>query len=241
MSCKYHYLAMKDHANNCKVLAFERSRKRDRYLEKYEGAYIPEHNEIRQIIKNDWYVSRPKENVEGVHQVLPVMTENEIIDFSKSVYDGGWRSTDRDELIDEYGLDEGDAKTICERLQTYEATMPIEYTAAVLSGTFRLDRMRMTDDEIAVLVAYEKDKHHDYTVLSQTFETEKEAKEQLQQWQDRCVIRRTQTQLEIEIFWLELQKIKRDESGHIIETMVVEDFFPTFNFYIGGTHESSTT
>ena len=229
MSCKYHYLAIKDHANNCKVLAFERKTKRDRCLEKNEGAYIPGHNEIRQIIKNDWYVSRPKENVEGVHQVLPVMTENEIIDFSKSVYDGGWRSTDRDELIDEYGLDEGDAKTICERLQNYENTIPIEYTAAVLSGTFRLDRMRMTDDEIAVLVAYEKDKHRDYTVLCQTFKTEKEAKEQLKKWHDRCVIRKKQTRLAFKIFWLELQKTKRDNTGNILEKSILEDLYPNFN------------
>lgn len=36
-----------------------------------------------------------------------------------SLYDGGWRAEDRDQLIAEYSLDAEDADAICERLAEY--------------------------------------------------------------------------------------------------------------------------
>lgn len=36
-----------------------------------------------------------------------------------ALYDGGWRSTDKDQMMDEYGLAEQEAEAICERLAEY--------------------------------------------------------------------------------------------------------------------------
>lgn len=38
-----------------------------------------------------------------------------------SLYDGGWRSEDRDDLIDEYDLTEDEADAICAELSAIEA------------------------------------------------------------------------------------------------------------------------
>lgn len=37
-----------------------------------------------------------------------------------SLYDGGWRSKDRDEMIENYHLTETEADAICEMLERYE-------------------------------------------------------------------------------------------------------------------------
>jgi hypothetical protein len=37
-----------------------------------------------------------------------------------ALYDGGWRSDDREELIAEYQLSEDEADAICEKLKEYE-------------------------------------------------------------------------------------------------------------------------
>ena len=37
-----------------------------------------------------------------------------------SLYDGGWRAEDREQLIAEYQLTEDEADAICEKLQEYE-------------------------------------------------------------------------------------------------------------------------
>ena len=37
-----------------------------------------------------------------------------------SLYDGGWRAEDREQLIVEYQLTEDEADAICEKLQEYE-------------------------------------------------------------------------------------------------------------------------
>lgn len=37
-----------------------------------------------------------------------------------SLYDGGWRSTDKGELMSEYGLTDEEADEICELLKEYE-------------------------------------------------------------------------------------------------------------------------
>lgn len=38
-----------------------------------------------------------------------------------ALYDGGWRSNDREELIAEYQLSEDEADAICEKLKEYES------------------------------------------------------------------------------------------------------------------------
>lgn len=38
-----------------------------------------------------------------------------------SLYDAGWRSEDRDDLIDEYDLTEDEADAICEELSAIES------------------------------------------------------------------------------------------------------------------------
>lgn len=46
-----------------------------------------------------------------------------IMDIESSaaaLYDGGWRSDDREELIEEYQLSEDEADAICEKLKEYE-------------------------------------------------------------------------------------------------------------------------
>ena len=40
---------------------------------------------------------------------------------SAALYNGGWRSDDRDELIEEYHLSEDEADAICKKLQEYES------------------------------------------------------------------------------------------------------------------------
>lgn len=37
-----------------------------------------------------------------------------------ALYDGGWRSGDKEELMAEYGLTEEEAEEICEELKQYE-------------------------------------------------------------------------------------------------------------------------
>ena len=39
-----------------------------------------------------------------------------------ALYDGGWRSTDKEELIEEYDLTEEEATKICELLEEYDQT-----------------------------------------------------------------------------------------------------------------------
>ena len=41
-------------------------------------------------------------------------------DTADSLYAGGWRSEDRNEIIAEYDLTEEEAALICERLEMYE-------------------------------------------------------------------------------------------------------------------------
>ena len=38
-----------------------------------------------------------------------------------ALYDGGWRSDDREELIEEYQLSGDEADAICEKLKEYES------------------------------------------------------------------------------------------------------------------------
>lgn len=38
-----------------------------------------------------------------------------------ALYDGGWRSEDKEQLISEYDLTEEEAEAICERLATFES------------------------------------------------------------------------------------------------------------------------
>lgn len=41
-------------------------------------------------------------------------------DTADSLYQGGWRAEDRDEIIAEYDLTEEEADLICDRLKMYE-------------------------------------------------------------------------------------------------------------------------
>ena len=38
-----------------------------------------------------------------------------------ALYDGGWRSTDKEELIAEYDLSDSEAESICQELAKFEA------------------------------------------------------------------------------------------------------------------------
>ena len=40
--------------------------------------------------------------------------------IAAALYDGGWRSGDKDQIIEEYGLSESDAETVCALLEKYE-------------------------------------------------------------------------------------------------------------------------
>lgn len=40
----------------------------------------------------------------------------DVLDAAAALYDGGWSSSDRDDLIDEYGLTEEQADMICHAL-----------------------------------------------------------------------------------------------------------------------------
>lgn len=44
----------------------------------------------------------------------------DITSSAASLYDGGWRADDRDQLIEEYNLHPDDADAICEKLAEYE-------------------------------------------------------------------------------------------------------------------------
>ena len=43
-----------------------------------------------------------------------------IADIAASLYDGGWRAADREQMIEEYELTEDEADGICELLNAYE-------------------------------------------------------------------------------------------------------------------------
>lgn len=49
-----------------------------------------------------------------------VMNISELEYAAASLYDGGWRAADRDDLIEEYGMTESDADRICAKLSEYE-------------------------------------------------------------------------------------------------------------------------
>lgn len=42
------------------------------------------------------------------------------VSSAAALYDGGWRSTDKEELIEEYDLTEEEATKLCELLEEYE-------------------------------------------------------------------------------------------------------------------------
>ncbi len=46
--------------------------------------------------------------------------EEHVEDCAAALYDGGWRSTDKDEIKKEYNMDEEWAEAICEKLKEYE-------------------------------------------------------------------------------------------------------------------------
>lgn len=48
------------------------------------------------------------------------MSDAEFWQVVASLYDGGWRAADRDDLIAEYGFSEEDAESICEGLRSIE-------------------------------------------------------------------------------------------------------------------------
>ena len=40
--------------------------------------------------------------------------------IAAALYDGGWRSKDKECIVEEYGLSESDAETVCALLEKYE-------------------------------------------------------------------------------------------------------------------------
>lgn len=40
--------------------------------------------------------------------------------IAAALYDGGWRSKDKGCIVEEYGLSESDAETVCALLEKYE-------------------------------------------------------------------------------------------------------------------------
>lgn len=46
--------------------------------------------------------------------------QNEIESCAAALYDGGWRSKDRDEIKEEYNMDDEWTDAICEKLKEYE-------------------------------------------------------------------------------------------------------------------------
>lgn len=49
-----------------------------------------------------------------------MMSYSDILSAAASLYDGGWRSEDRDDLIEEYGLTGDEADKLCEALAEYD-------------------------------------------------------------------------------------------------------------------------
>ena len=49
-----------------------------------------------------------------------MMNNSDILSAAASLYDGGWRSDDRDDLIEEYGLTGDEADKLCEALLEYD-------------------------------------------------------------------------------------------------------------------------
>lgn len=48
------------------------------------------------------------------------MSRSDIESAAAALYDGGWRASDHDDLMDEYGLTADDADAICDVLRSYE-------------------------------------------------------------------------------------------------------------------------
>jgi hypothetical protein len=48
-----------------------------------------------------------------------IMEKDRLQSTAASLYDGGWRSEDKQELMDEYDMPESDADRICELLEKY--------------------------------------------------------------------------------------------------------------------------
>lgn len=46
--------------------------------------------------------------------------EERVEDYAAALYDGGWRSTDKEEIKKKYNMDEEWAEAICEKLKEYE-------------------------------------------------------------------------------------------------------------------------
>lgn len=45
---------------------------------------------------------------------------HEIQDAASALYDGGWRASDKEMLMEEHGMDEEYADQICRELESYE-------------------------------------------------------------------------------------------------------------------------
>lgn len=46
--------------------------------------------------------------------------EEHVEDYAAALYDGGWRSTDKEEIKKRYNMNEEWAEAICEKLKEYE-------------------------------------------------------------------------------------------------------------------------
>mgnify|MGYP001363885076 CR=1 FL=1 len=49
-----------------------------------------------------------------------------ITSSAAALYDGGWRSTDKEQMMDEYDLEEQEAEAICNELEKMEAEIEAE-------------------------------------------------------------------------------------------------------------------
>jgi len=50
----------------------------------------------------------------------------DITSSAAALYDGGWRSTDKEQMMDEYDLEEQEAEAICNELEKMEAEIEAE-------------------------------------------------------------------------------------------------------------------
>jgi hypothetical protein len=73
-------------------------------------------------IYKKWYrvITKGKRNIFYKLKGEIKMERHEIESTAAALYDGGWRSTDEEELRKEYGFEKSEVAAICEKLAEYQ-------------------------------------------------------------------------------------------------------------------------
>jgi hypothetical protein len=237
----YHYMSFNTYERNADllphegwvVLACDDEDSRNQFIDHCRPelhAFVPTDDEIQKIIGRDWYVSRLVDDVDGAHKVCGVLSEQQISDTAASLYDGGWRADDREEMISEYGFFSDDADKVCKMLGDIEKNKRVQYHVVRLMGAFRPSSPgKMDANEIGLFVALNRLSKKDYSYSKETFLREDEARQRFREAQRECRVIDFPDNLFLEIYWLEFSEETLNTDGEIQDACVTDEYYPHYD------------